>query len=111
MRSEQLSNTAFIRREVKRIMHCARRVRLGDVERSKIMPIILNLWPFGDGKAHIGENLGKLVHHLADRVDRPLWESWRRQRHIKPLGRKARVKGGTFKRSLFGSDGLSHGFA
>ena len=45
---------------------------LGNVERGEIAPVVLDLGPGRDREAEIGENLGKLVHHLADRMDAAL---------------------------------------
>ncbi len=33
------------------------------------MPVILDLRPFGDREAKIGENLGKFIQHLTDRMN------------------------------------------
>ena len=40
-----------------------------DVERGEIVEVGLDVGAFGDREAHIGEDLGDLVDHLADRVD------------------------------------------
>ena len=62
-------------REIECVVHRARRMGLGNVERGEIVPVVLDFRTFGDGKAHIGEDFGQLVHHLADRVHRPLRRS------------------------------------
>ena len=53
---------------------------LGDVERGEIVPVVLDLRPGRDREAEVGEDLGELVHHLADRVDAAL-------RRAAPTGR------------------------
>ena len=77
--------------EVKSIMHCTCRMRLWNIERSEIVPVVLNLRPFGHSKAHIGKNLRQLVHNLADGVNGPARCVWRRQRHVDALTGKAAV--------------------
>ena len=78
-------------REIKCIVHCTRRMRLWNIERSEIVPVVLNLRPFGHSKAHIGKNLRQLVHNLADGVNGPARCVWRRQRHVDALTGKAAV--------------------
>ena len=56
--------------EIERVVHRPRRVALGHVERGEVVPVVLDLGPGGDREAEVGEDLGELVHHLADRVDR-----------------------------------------
>ncbi len=56
--------------QIETVVHRPRRMILGKIERGEIVPIVLDLGPGGDRKAEIGENLGELVHHLADRVQR-----------------------------------------
>ncbi len=58
-------------RKIERVVHRARGMGLGHIERGEIVPVVLDLRPGGDREAEIGENLGQFVHHLADRVDRP----------------------------------------
>jgi hypothetical protein len=50
--------------EIEGIVHRPRRVSFRDVERREIMPVVLDLGAGGDREAEIGEDLGKLVHHL-----------------------------------------------
>ena len=58
--------------EIEGVVHRPRRVALGDVERGEIVPVVLDLGPGRDREAQVGENLGELVHHLADRMDAAL---------------------------------------
>ena len=55
---------------VERVHLGPRRVMTGNVQRIEIVPVILDLRPFGHRKAHIGENRRDLFCHLADGVDR-----------------------------------------
>lgn len=82
-------------------MHRARRMRFGDIERGEIAPIILNLRPLRNRKAHISENFGQLIHHLANGMDAACRRMRRGQTHIKPLTRQPLIKRG----------GLQHRFA
>ena len=43
-----------------------------DVELGEVEVVGLDVWPLGDGKAHVAEDLGDLVEHLADRMDAPV---------------------------------------
>ena len=73
---------------------------LGHVERGEIIPLGLDLGPFGDREAEVGENLGELVHHLADRVDRAADAFRRRQRQVDSFGREFALELGGFQRGL-----------
>jgi len=48
----------------------------------------LDLGPFGDREAEIGEDFCELVHDLADRVHRAVDAFRGRQRQVDPLGRE-----------------------
>ena len=78
-------------REVKSIMHGACRMRLWNIERSEIVPVVFNFWPFGHSKSHIGENLCQLVHDLAYGVYGSAWRFWRGQCHIDALAGETAV--------------------
>ncbi len=64
------------------------------------MPVVLDLRPLGDGEAQVGENLGELVHHLADRVDRARAAFARRKGQVDLLGRQPPLQLGIFQRLL-----------
>jgi hypothetical protein len=49
---------------VEGVVHRPGRVGLGHVEGGEIMPLVLDLRPFGDGKAQIGKDFRELVHDL-----------------------------------------------
>ena len=53
-------------------MHLPRRMLGRDVERLEIVPVVLDVRPFGDGEAHVGEDRDDLVGDLAHRMDAPL---------------------------------------
>ena len=59
-------------REIERVVVLPRRVLGRNVERGEIVEVGLDVRTFGDRKAHIGEDLGDLVGHLADGMDAPL---------------------------------------
>src|SRR5208282_1074751 len=40
-----------------------------EIQLGEIIIVSFDIRPFGDGKAHVGENRGEFVHHLADRMD------------------------------------------
>ena len=91
-------------RQVESIVHRPRRVRLGNVERGEIMPVVLDFGTFGDREPQIGEDFGKFVHHLADRVNRTPWGFARGQRQVELLGREALVELLILKRGLASTD-------
>ena len=78
--------------QVEGVLHRPRRMVLRHVERGEIVPFVLDLRPLGDREAEVGENLGKLVHHLADRVDRAADAFRRRQRQVDRLGRQLAIE-------------------
>ncbi len=69
MRAEQHARAVLLRVEEERVVHLARRVSLGKIERGEIVVVGLDVRPLGDGEAEVGENRGDLVDHLADRMD------------------------------------------
>ena len=75
------------------------------------MPVVLDLRAFGDGEAHVGEDFGKLVHDLADRVDRPLRGFGRRERQVDRLGRQPAVELGGLECRLPRCDRVAHRLA
>ena len=81
-------------------MHGARRVRFGHVERGEIVPVVLDLGTGGDREAEVGENFGKLVHHLADRVDAAARCVRRRQGEVERFGGEPRFEGSGVDRVL-----------
>ena len=56
-------------REEERVVHLARRMAGREVELGEIVVVALDVRPFGDREAHVGEDRGQLVEHLADRMD------------------------------------------
>ena len=76
------------------VVHVARRMVRRKIQLGKIIIVALDIRPFGDGKAHIGENHREFVHHLADRVDAARLDPMRthRQRHIDGLFLQAGCK-------------------
>src|ERR1700722_7833632 len=69
VRAQTFPLARFIGRKKERVVHLARRMSRREVELSEIVVVALDVRPFGDGKAHLGENGGDLVHHLADWMD------------------------------------------
>ena len=72
MRSSIGWPSASVAVEIEGVVHRPRRMAFGDVERGEIVPVVLDLGPGRDREAEIGEDLGELVHHLADRMDAAL---------------------------------------
>ena len=63
-----------------------------DVELGEVVVVGLDVRPLGDGKAHVAENLGDLVEHLADRMNAPIlqWADAHGQRDVGLLGCETR---------------------
>lgn len=97
--------------EVEGIVHRARRMRLRNVERGEIMPVVLDFGAGGDREAQIREDLGEFVHHLADRVDRARCDAVNRQRHVHRFAGEARVERGLLQARFAGGQRLGDGFA
>ncbi len=85
-------------REIERIVHRARRVRFGHVERGEIVPIVLDLGARRDGEAEVGEDLRQLFHHPAHRVDRSLGHLGGGQGQVEPFGCQPRFELGIAQR-------------
>ena len=66
---QNLALAVRIRLEEERVVHLARGVTGREVELGEIVIVALDVRPFGDGKAHVGEYRHDLVHHLADRMN------------------------------------------
>ena len=58
-----------LRVEEERVVHLARRMADREIERGEIVVVGLDVRPFGDREAEVGEDRGDLVDHLADRMD------------------------------------------
>ena len=80
--------------EKERVVHLARRMAGREVELGEIIVVALDVRPFGDGKAHLGENGGDLVHHLADRMDAAGLDARQgdRQRDVERLALELRLE-------------------
>ena len=75
-----------------RVVHLARRMALGEIQRGEIVIVGLDVRTLGDREAHVAEDRGDLVDHLADRMDaaalgRRLPD---RQRHVDLFGGEPR---------------------
>ena len=79
-------------REEERVVHLARRMALGEIQRGEIVIVGLDVRTFGDREAHVGEDRGDLVDHLADRMDAAALGRRRadRQRHVDVFGGEPR---------------------
>ena len=81
-------------------MHVARRMVFREIQLGEIVVVGLDVRPFGDGKAHVGEDRGHLVGHLGDRMDAA--DLSRRLAHrqgdVDALGVEAGFERGIFER-------------
>jgi hypothetical protein len=92
VRSSFFRLSLCVRVEEERVVHLAGRMAFGEVQRGEIVVVGLDVRPFGDGEAHVAEDRGDLVDHLADRMDaaRSAGDWAHRQRHVERLGGEAR---------------------
>ena len=94
MRAQKLALALCIGLEKERVVHLARRMAGREVELGEIVVVALDVRPFGDGEAHLGENGDDLVHHLADRMDAPGLDAGQgnRQRDVERLALELGLK-------------------
>ena len=111
MRAQHLGLFALARLQIESVVHCARGMALGHVERGEIVPLVLDLGPGRYREAEVGEDLRHLVEHLADRMDRPLRRRVGGERHVDRLAREPRVELGTVERGLARGDRGGHRLA
>ena len=55
-------------REIERVVHLPRRMVFREVQLGEVVVVGLDVGAFRDRKAHVGEDGGELVDHLADRM-------------------------------------------
>jgi hypothetical protein len=92
--SEQHAGAVVFGVEVEGVVLLPRGMLWGNVEPGEVEVVGLDVGPLGDGEAHVGEDLGDLVEHLAHRVDAPLLQRSEtdRQGHVGGLGGEARAQ-------------------
>ena len=71
MRAQKLALSLLVRMEEECIVHLARGMPFGEVQRGEIIIVGLDIRPLGDREAEVAEDGSDLVDHLADRVDTP----------------------------------------
>ena len=96
--AQQLALAVRVRLEEEGVVHFARGMAGGEIQLGEIVIVGLNVRAFGDGKAHVGEDRGQLVHHLADGVNAPALNRAfaHRQGNVDGFGGEAR-----FQRRVF----------
>ena len=97
--------------EIECIMHRAGRMCFGNIERGEIVPVVFDLTPFGNRKAHVGKDFGKLVHDLADRMHCAARRFGRRQCHVDIFACETPVQLGCFQGGFFRGQRRCHAFA
>jgi hypothetical protein len=66
---KQHARAVRLRIEVERVVHVARRMAFGEIQLVEVEIVGLDVRPFGDREAHVGEDGGELLDHLAHRMD------------------------------------------
>ena len=67
--AQQHARAVRLRVEEERVVHVARRMVFREIELGEVVVVGLDVRPFGDGEAHVGEDRGQFVGHLGDRMD------------------------------------------
>src|SRR5580704_7978874 len=93
--AQNLPFALVIRLEEERVVHLERRMAGREVELGEIVVVAFDVRPLGDGEAHLSENGGDLVHHLADRMDAPSLGAGQRdgQGDVERLALELRLEG------------------
>ena len=68
MRKQQ-PRAVGLRIEEERVVHFPGRMAVGKIQPGEVVVVGLDVRPFRHRKAHVGEDGGEFVHHLADRMD------------------------------------------
>ena len=81
-----------------------------EVELGEIVVVGLDVGPFGDGEAEVGEDGGDLVEHLADRMDAAGLDPRRahRQRDVERFRLQPRFERGGLQHRAAGGERLRH---
>ncbi len=91
--AQQLALAVGVGGEEERVVHFARGMAGREVELGEIVVVGFDVRAFGDREAHVGEDRGDFVEHLADRVDAPGLDARaaHRQRHVERLALELRL--------------------
>ena len=110
VRAQQQPRAVRLRIEEERVVHVPRRMAFGKVELGEIVIVGLDVGTFRHRKAHVGEDRGQLVDHLADRMNAPGLRRRlaHRQRHVDGLGGKPRIERRALERVLARRDRRGH---
>ena len=103
---EQHALARLVGTEIEGVVHLPRRVLGRDVERREIVEVVLDVGPFDDPEAHVGEDRDQLVQHLADGMNGADRLRARRQGDVHPLGREALVQVRPLQRRAACVDGI-----
>ena len=86
MGAQQQRLSVLLRLQEEGVVHQPRRVLGREIQRREVVEVVLDIRPFGDREAHVGEDGHDLVRHLAHRMDPALGAVAQRQRDVDPLG-------------------------
>ena len=65
VRAQQQPRAVRLRIEEERVVHLPRRMAFREIQLGEVVVVGLDIGTFGDGKAHVGEDRGEFVDHLA----------------------------------------------
>ncbi len=96
VRAQQQPRAVRLGVEIERVVHLAGGMALGKIELGEVEVVGLDVGTFGDREAHVGEDRGELVDHLADGMDAADLGGRlaHRQGHVDRLGVEARLERG-----------------
>ena len=102
--AQDLALAVGVRRQEEGVVHFPRRVLGREVQGCEVVEVGLDVGPFGDGEAHVGEDGDQFVHHLHGRVHAALPAGRGGQGQVHPLGRQAGLQFSGLQLGLAGLD-------
>ena len=107
VRAQQEPGAVRLLREIESVVHLPGRMALGEIQLGEVVVVGLDVGTFRHRKAHVGEDGGKLVGHLADRMHAAGFgrRLAHRQRDVDGFAIESGVERAGAERVLGGGDG------
>ena len=106
VRAQQQPRAVGLGREIERVVHLPRRMAFREIQLGEVVVVGLDVGTFRHREAHVGEDGGELVGHLADRMHAAGLDGRvaHRQRDVDGLGPEPGIERGGAKCVLGSSD-------